>query len=95
METLYNIMMSDNGNGASINAPYLIKPQVVEPRLNIFIAENNEWVIKYNGAIDDNGAEPDKVINKYAADAVDALLKGSEVKVKETKSIGCQILFRR
>ncbi|MBK6384972.1 MAG: caspase family protein [Chitinophagaceae bacterium] len=48
METLYNIMMSDNGNGASINAPYLIKPQVVEPRLNIFIAENNEWVM-WNG----------------------------------------------
>ena len=65
------------------------------PHAFVIWKENNEWVIKYNGAIDDNGAEPDKVNNKFVADAVDALLTGSEVKQKETKSIGCQILFRR
>lgn len=64
------------------------------PHAFVIWKENNEWIIKYSGAIDDNGAEPDKVKNNYVADAVDALLNGNEVKVSETKSIGCQIQFR-
>ena len=48
----------------------------------------------YNGAIDDNGADPDKVENQYVAEAADALLNGNEVKIKETKSIGCKISFK-
>ena len=88
----------------NFNFPYLLDGEQTvakdfgaqkTPHAFVIWKENNEWVIKYNGAIDDNGAEPDKVIKKYADDAVDALLTGSEVKVKETKSIGCQILFRR
>lgn len=65
------------------------------PHAFVIWKENNEWVIKYNGAIDDNGADPEKVNNKYVADAVDALLNGTGVKTEETKSIGCQIKFRQ
>jgi peroxiredoxin len=54
-----------------------------------------EWVIKYDGAIDDNGAEPKKVLNPYVANAVDALLANKSIDVKETKSIGCKIYFRK
>ena len=65
------------------------------PHAFVIWKENNEWVIKYNGAIDDNGADPGKVNNNYVAEAVDALLNGKDVLLKETKSIGCQIQFRQ
>ena len=48
-------------------------------------------VVKYIGAIDDNYGDEKAVKNKYAENAVDALLKNKEVSVKETKAIGCSI----
>ncbi len=65
------------------------------PHAFVVWKEKGEYIIKYNGAIDDNGAEPLKVKNQYVANAVDALLKGKEVEIKESKSLGCQIHFRK
>jgi peroxiredoxin len=48
----------------------------------------------YHGTIDDNGQEPDKVENAYLKNALEAVLAGRDVPVKETKSIGCSIKFR-
>ena len=48
-------------------------------------------VVKYIGAIDDNYEDAAAVKQKYVENAVDALLKGQEVPVKETKAIGCSI----
>lgn len=64
------------------------------PHAFVIWKENNEWIIKYTGAVDDNGAEPDKVKHAYIEEAVDALLNNKEVKVKSTKSVGCAIHFR-
>jgi len=64
------------------------------PQAFVIFKENNNWVIKYNGAIDDNGAEPKKVKVDYVSEAVDALLKNQKVLITETKSIGCKIMFR-
>ncbi len=64
------------------------------PHAFIIWKENSEWVIKYKGAIDDNGKEPDKVVNHYAEMAADALLKGNPVPINNTKSLGCQIHYR-
>ena len=47
--------------------------------------------VKYIGAIDDNYKDASQVNEKYVEDAVDALLKDEEVKVKETRAIGCTI----
>jgi peroxiredoxin len=47
--------------------------------------------VKYIGAIDDNYEDEAAVKIKYVENAVDALLKGNEVPVKETKAIGCTI----
>lgn len=47
--------------------------------------------VKYIGAIDDNYGDEKAVKQKYAENAVDALLKNKEVSVKETKAIGCSI----
>ena len=64
------------------------------PHAFVIWKENNQWVIKYNGAIDDNGMKPEKVKEQFVANAVDALLANEKINVTETKSIGCQIYFR-
>lgn len=48
-------------------------------------------MVKYIGAIDDNYKDASAVKTKYVENAVDALLKGEEIKEKETKAIGCSI----
>lgn len=65
------------------------------PHAYVIWKVKGKWVVKYNGAIDDNGAEPENVTEPYVTNAVDALLQKKKVKVKETKSIGCQIYFRK
>jgi hypothetical protein len=48
----------------------------------------------YHGGIDDNAFNADAVTKRYLRDAIDALLEGHEVEIKETKSQGCSIKFR-
>lgn len=80
--------------------PYLIdEGQKVFPQFgatktpHVYILEKTAKgnVVKYIGAIDDNYEDATAVKQKYAESAVDALLKGKEVAVKETKAIGCTI----
>ncbi len=96
--------MVEKAHNEHFNFPYLFDGlQVVAkdfkaqktPHAFVIWKEQGKWVIKYTGAIDDNGANPGKVQHRYVADAVDALLQGNEVAVKETKSIGCQVHFRK
>ena len=65
------------------------------PHAYVIWKEQGKWIVKYNGAIDDNGAHADLVQHHYMADAIDQLLAGKEVAVTETRSIGCQIGFRK
>jgi peroxiredoxin len=53
------------------------------------VAEGNR--VAYIGAIDDNSNEPELVTEKYVEAAVDALLKGEQPLITETKAIGCSI----
>jgi len=100
-DTYDNMVMK--ANKEKFNFPYLYdSTQSVAklfkaertPQAFVIFKENNNWIIKYNGAIDDNGAEPKKVKVDYVSDAVDALLKNQKVLITETKSIGCKIMFR-
>ncbi|MBC7774525.1 MAG: thioredoxin family protein [Phycisphaerae bacterium] len=56
---------------------------------------DKDRVVRYIGAIDDNSEEPSLAKEKYVESAVDALLKGQEVAVKETKAIGCGIKWKK
>ena len=56
---------------------------------------DKDRVVRYIGAIDDNSEEPAMAKEKYVGNAVDALLSGKEVSVKETKAIGCGIKWRK
>lgn len=85
------------------NFPYLFDPsqQVAKdfkaektPHAFVVWKEQNKWVVKYSGAIDDNGAHPDLVKQSYVANAIDELLAGKPVTVKDGYSIGCVIHYR-
>lgn len=58
----------------------------------IFLFSKEETLV-YHGAIDD-AQKPADVQQHYLKDAIDALVSGKEVAVKETKSVGCSIKFR-
>ena len=86
------------------NFPYLQDPlQIVckqfeakyTPQAYLVWKENNKWIIKYSGAIDDNGMDPEKVKNHYLSNAVDELIDNNVVSIPETKAIGCAIYYRK
>ena len=64
------------------------------PQAFIIWKENNKWVIKYNGAIDDNGQHPEKATPLIAL-AVNQLLIGKKVALSKTESFGCRIMLRK
>lgn len=64
------------------------------PHVYLLEKKGGKLLVKYVGAIDDNTHEPDKVSKRYVEDAVNAILIGDAVKVKETKAIGCGIKWK-
>jgi peroxiredoxin len=98
------IKMVEKTKNEKLTFPYLHdKDQAVAkdfgaqktPHAFVIWKEAAGWTIRYNGAIDDNGAEPAKATHHYVQEAADALLAGKQVVNEETKSIGCQIHFRQ
>jgi peroxiredoxin len=95
--------MQQKAKEEQFNFPYLFDEEQAAarefeaqktPHAFVLWRENGKWVIKYSGAIDDNGAKPAAVKEPYVANAVEDLLHGREVKTKETKSIGCKIYLK-
>lgn len=60
---------------------------------HVFVLDANR-VVKYIGAIDNNAEDGTQADYHYVADALDALIAGKDVKIKETKAIGCGIKWR-
>jgi len=54
-----------------------------------------QGALVYHGAVDDNVESPEKVSQTYLKNALEAVLTGKDVAVKETKAIGCGIKFRQ
>ena len=61
------------------------------PHTYILNKENGKLVVKYIGAIDDSVKSAAGVTRTFVADAVNAIINGKEVPVKETRAIGCSI----
>ncbi|MDA3882463.1 MAG: thioredoxin family protein [Bacteroidales bacterium] len=61
------------------------------PHVFVLEKENNRNIVQYIGAIDNNYENPDEVTETYVADAVNALLKNTEVPKTKTVAIGCSI----
>lgn len=64
------------------------------PQAYVIWKENEQWVVKYTGAIDNNGEHPKQAV-PYIANAVDELLHGKSVTNAVTESFGCKIIYRR
>ncbi|MCW8981444.1 thioredoxin family protein [Altibacter sp.] len=61
------------------------------PHVYLLQKEKGKHIVKYIGAIDDNVRDASAVKVPFLANAVDELLAGKEVSVKETKAIGCSV----
>jgi len=63
------------------------------PQAYVVWKEQGKWIVKYSGAIDDNGQHAEKA-TPFADNAVAALLKGTAPPQQETISLGCKINYR-
>lgn len=96
--------MVEKAKAEQFNFPYLYDAEQAiakqfdaqkTPHAYVLWKQDGQLLVKYNGAIDDNGMSPEKVEHSFVANAVDELLAGKAVSEQETKSIGCQIYFRK
>jgi peroxiredoxin len=95
-------MMQKKANTAKFNFPYLQDDlQIVgknfhaehTPQAFVIWKVNDNWVVKYSGAIDDNGQHPE-LATPFIAKAVDNLLMQQPVLLPETQSFGCKIIYK-
>jgi peroxiredoxin len=61
------------------------------PHIYLLQKEGVANIVKYIGAIDDNVRNASAVKETFLSNAIDALLDGKDIEVKETKAIGCSI----
>lgn len=61
------------------------------PHVFLLNKENNQLIVEYIGAIDNNFQDASAVTEKYVENAVDALLVGEKPSPNFTKAIGCSI----
>ncbi len=96
--------MIERARDKKFNFPYLFDDgQKVFPHYgatrtpHVFILEkvDNDLIVRYIGAIDDNHEDEAAVKVKYVEDAVDALLAGKQPPVAETRAIGCTIKVQK
>lgn len=98
-------LMQKKATKDKFNFPYLQdKKQAIAKQFNAthtpqaFVLWKNKgdakFTIKYEGAIDDNAAEPDKALNHYVTNALDDLLQNKAVRTAKSESFGCRIFFR-
>ena len=96
-------LMREKAMRENLNFPYLYDAsQAVgklfsadhTPHAFIIWKVNNQWVIKYSGAIDDNGEHPE-IASSFIEPALNELLANKVVSKPETASFGCRIYYRK
>ena len=61
------------------------------PHVYILRKDGGKHIVEYIGAIDNSSRNPNKVTEKFAEDALDALLAGKKPSKTYTRAIGCSI----
>jgi len=56
--------------------------------------KSGHFIVKYQGAIDDNAGEPEKAQHHFVTNAIDELLTGKKVSQSKSDSFGCRIYYR-
>ncbi|MCB0464503.1 MAG: thioredoxin family protein [Aequorivita sp.] len=94
------VLMQEKAKEAGFTFPYLFdESQTVyakygatkTPHVYLLQKEDGKNIVKYIGAIDDNVRNASAVKDRFLANAVNELLEGKEITVKETKAIGCSV----
>lgn len=65
------------------------------PHVFLLNKEENNLKVRYIGAIDDNTEDAAAVKIKYVEEAINALVEGKPIEIKETKAIGCSIKWKK
>ncbi len=65
------------------------------PHVFVLKKENGKNIVKYIGAIDNNYEDEKDVSEYYVQDAVNSLLKNTEIKTTRTVAIGCTIKVKK
>jgi peroxiredoxin len=65
------------------------------PEVYLLEKENDQYVVKYIGAIDNNFREPSEVTEKYVEEAMADVLSARQVAQNNTKAVGCTIKYRK
>lgn len=65
------------------------------PHIYILQKKGEKNYVRYIGAIDDNTYNPKDVKEKYAENAIDALLNGKKVEKNFTRAVGCSIKWKK
>lgn len=95
--------MQERARERGFTFPYLVDPTqeiaktygaTKTPHVYLLQKKGKDYIVQYTGAIDDNTDDPAAVTEKYVENAVDALLAGKPVPKKESKAIGCGIVYR-
>jgi peroxiredoxin len=64
------------------------------PHVYVLQKDNNDLIVKYIGAVDNNAKSEQMADEKYVEMAVDALLKGNDPEPNYTKAVGCTIKWK-
>lgn len=64
------------------------------PQAFVLWQDHGRWVLRYSGAIDNNGEEAQKAYS-YIGAAMDDLLSGGMVRTPLTQAFGCKIYYRK
>lgn len=95
-------LMNKKANQHKFNFPYLQDASqsvgknfgaTHTPQTFLIWKVNNQWKIKYKGAIDDNGEHPEKA-KSFISQAIEELKANKPVSMPEMNSIGCKIMYR-
>lgn len=95
------VHMQERAKSKNMQVPYVVDETsgvakafgaAVTPEAFLF---DKDGKLAYHGAIDDNHKEPDKVAKRYLLDALRAVVAGKAPPVRESKSMGCGIKFRK
>jgi peroxiredoxin len=95
-------LMQRRAEDSSYTFPYLQDSRQVvakafgathTPNAFVIWKTGDSWVVRYAGAIDDNGVEPKKA-HSFIGSAVNELLLGKPVSKPKTESLGCAINYR-
>lgn len=65
------------------------------PHVFLLSKKGSDMVVEYIGTIDDNYKDATQVKDKFLENAIDALLSGKEIAMKETKAVGCGIKVKK